>query len=239
MPRPDDGNEPHFIPRKVEQTNQVVVGGFVDDPSIYSPYDFTEICERGFDSRVISRIIVGTLKGHFLDADNIVAEELKSYTWSADYNQTQLRIAMNTHWDSRDAGRVPTLIVKQGPMKVQRTVLGDRTFYDRAAGRQEYMRMAAGTYYVMVMAQSDGFTELLANEVFHLLNAQLTFVRETWPIHQLEVVGMGEVKPAQRGDHLFVSQVGIGFEYEFGWSRCDTELTNLSFQVDVNAQAAE
>lgn len=236
MPRYDDGNEPHFIPQKAEQVDEVIVGGEPDDPSVYSPYNFDEICSDGWSPRVIGKIVMGVLISHFMDAANIRDTWLQEFVWTSDPNTSKIRIAMNTHWDSRQAGQVPSLNVKQGPFKSQQISLGDRNYYSRADQQQNYARHGEGAYSVVVSGKSDGFVIRLATEVFHLFNAQFSFIRETYPLHRLEATGMTGAQPSDRGDHLFIAQVGVGYAYEFGWARCDAAVADRSFNVSVNAQ---
>ena len=225
MPRPYDGNEPHFIPRQVGRDGPAVVlpGDFVHS---YSPYDLDEICEGGIDLRAVGRLMMGLLITHFSDEDNIRYPNVRPYLWHEQPEHSRVRIALNTRWDPANAGQTPTLIVKRGQLQSQAQVLNDFQSRTRKPEKQpvrRYTRMTELQYAVGIYSQADGLQESLTDEVFSALTSQFTFLRRKWPFHGMEVVGVSGVLPAEdRGDHWLKTDIVCSFTYEYKWFECDT-----------------
>lgn len=239
MPRPTDGNEPHFIPRKVDQADEAIIGGPPDDPAVYLPYNFSEICDRGFSQRILGRVLMGTLISHFMDADNIVDPNLSDFVWTSDPDTTGIDIRLNTRWDPRVAGKKPCLTVMRGNAQLLEGSLGDRA-NPTADGLQAYYGQMQGQFAIRVSAQADGVVERLTDEVFYLLVAQLTFLREHWSFHHLRPSTISQPSPDKIGDHLFHVDIGVEYQYEFTWTRCTgVDPQDLLFQVNVDADKEE
>lgn len=228
----DDGNEPHFVPRAVVQNGPAVVYGAGDNGHVHTAYDLADICANGINSRVIGRLIMGTLISHFSAAENIVYDPVKQYIYSDDPAESKIRIALNTTWDDAAAGNTPSIIVARGESgSVQRAI---HDYAGRNADNvRTFMRHMQTNYAVYVSAKGDGALEYLVDEVFFMLHAQFSLLREKLPLHRADVTSISAPQPTQQGDHRFVCAIGMTFVYEFGWAHCPSTATALEYLISV------
>lgn len=193
-----------------------------DTPDGTLPYDWqdiTDLCPSGFSPRLVDVFFQRILRNHFSDPDKIISELLKDLVYSDDPDESGIRIVMNTSFDTRQAGKTPSLVVKRGRQRVQRIAiddLGERG--DGLQGTPHYVRVVQGSHRILVVGSADGFTEELAFEVFTLLTCLSPNIRRDLPFLDFQLTDMSELGILEDlGNRLAVAIESV-YAYEYGWT---------------------
>ena len=185
-----------------------------------------ELCSLGLSPRMLSGVVMRLLKNHFSDPDLILTPNLKQYVFNeADALVSKIRIVKSVHFDPKTAGQSPALIVKRGGLQSTRHSMADRAGATRGRqatddmrGISHHSRFITGGHRIFCVAESDGESEDLAQEVFDVLSFLSPAVIERLPFHDFQVTGLAE----QGALTETATQVGVAvdltYTYEYAWS---------------------
>jgi hypothetical protein len=194
----------------------------IDTPDGTLEFDWQDtaaVCPSGYSPLEVDKLYMNILKNHFSDPDKIMDPYLKDYTYSTISRDNNIRIVMNTDFDSTQPDTFPALVIKRGRQRMQRVVMGDRGEAGTPLqGMPHYVRFMQGSHRVLCLGQTDGHTERLAFEVFTLLNCLSPNIRSDLPMHDFQVSDLSEIGLIDDlGNTLGVAVESI-YTYEYGWT---------------------
>lgn len=184
--------------------------------------DIKTLCSVGLSPRMMSGFIMRILKNHFSDPALILTPNLKQFIYSDDFLASEIRIVKSTFFDPVNSGQFPALVVRRLPFQSQRHSMDDRTSgYDATGdalrGVSRHSRFISGAHRIFCIAEVDGESEDLAQEVFDVLSFLSPAIVERLPFHDFQVTGMGEQGDLSDASALGVP-VDITYAYEYAWS---------------------
>lgn len=212
-----------------------------------SNYDWSDsslYCPQGFSKATLNKFFMRVLKNHFSNADNIFNEELKSFVYSPNPQESKIRIVMNTDFNTFDGARLPAIVVKRGRQRYQRIVMGDRGSGGEpiTEGTQHYARAAQGTHRILTMAVQDGVTELLGDEVDFLFQCLSPVFRSSAiPFHDFQVTDCSELGFVEDLGNQLAVAIECVYVYEYGWTlrQVAPRLRGTNVDLDVTLRVIE
>lgn len=199
--------------------------------------DQTNYCPEGFSNRSVNTLLMGILKSHFFFEENIIQEAIKRFTWNPDPALSNIRIVMNTTWDAAQAGKLPAIVIKRGGQKQQRVVFNDKgeTGDPVYEGTTRHVRFVQGSHRILCMAETDGETESLVEEVNDLLSCVSPVIRSDLPMHDFQVTTLSEVGTLDDVGGSLAAVVEVAYSYEYAWTlkRIGPTLSGTTVGVDA------
>ncbi len=239
MPKRNDGNEQDLRVRPAldaptlsdnpydgdacathgSQTDLNVSAETPDGTLTYNWKDITDTCPAGFSPGEVSKLFIRILKNHFSRPENFIDQRLSQYVYSDNAALSKIRITLNTTFDTKQHETLPTLVVKRGEQKMQRVAMDDFGESGQPMlGLPHFIRFVQGSHRVLCLGATDGFTELLALEVFTLLNCLSPYIRKDLPMHDFQVAGMSEMGVLEELGSTLGVAVESSYTYEYGWT---------------------
>lgn len=206
-------------------------------------YDYSYIvgaCEFGMNNQSMTTLIIRILKSHFSRASNIFNPFLKETIYDSDPTKSKIRIVLNTSWPAgADATSLPALVIKRGPQKVSRIVIGDTgERWQKLQGIYDYTRVQQGSHKILAIAQGDGYMEALAEEAFYVLTCLSPYIRTWFPIFNFEPVGLGEIGFFDSIARTLAVPLEITYAYEYSWTlqHVTPDLTSINTQLATSLE---
>ena len=174
---------------------------------------------------MLSGVIMRLLKNHFSDPSLILYPNLKQYVWSEDSSESKIRIVKSVYFDPKTAGQYPALVVKRMPLKSVRHSMDDKVgtragqqVQDAMQGLEHRSRFINGAHRIFCIAEADGESEDLAQEVFDILSFLSPAIVDSLLFHNFEVTDMGEQGAlTETGTQIGVA-VDVTYTYEYAWT---------------------
>lgn len=182
------------------------------------------MCQLGMTPRVVSGLLIRTLKNHFADPALIMDPKLEQYVWSPDSTKSKIRIIPNANFDAKAAGQFPAIIVARGDLASKRMVMDDRIQFANedpsrnASGVKKYVRFHTTAFTITTIAEALGEAEDLASEVFDTLSYLSPMMVERLPFHDFQVVGMGPVGALTETATQLAVPIHLSTTYEYAWT---------------------
>lgn len=182
------------------------------------------ICRAGMTPRVVTGLLLRTIKNHFADPDLILDPKLQKYVWNQDSTKSKIRIVQNAYFDAKSAGQFPAIIVGRGNLESKRVSMDDKAQSvddPRAmamAGISKYVRFHIVSYTVTCVAENIGEADDLAMEVFDTLSYLSPMMTERLPFHDFQVVGMGALGALTDTGTQLAVPVQLTMAYEYAWT---------------------
>lgn len=184
----------------------------------------SNLCQLGMTPRVVTGLLIRTLKNHFADPALILDPKLQKYIWNQDSTKSKIRIIQNAFFDAKGAGQFPAIIVGRGNLESKRVSMDDKmqqaTNAREAAmtGLQKYIRFHSVAYTITVITENIGETDDLAMEVFDTFSYLSPMMTERLPFHDFQVVGMGAVGALSETGTQLAIPVQLSMVYEYAWT---------------------
>jgi hypothetical protein len=201
------------------------IGATLPTSDLLVLYDWTSIqgiCPKGFDIRSLDKLIFKLVSGHFASADTIINSSLKKYIYTNDPNTTKIRIAYNTRFAPASDERTPAIIIKRLAQAGNRIVIGDRSEERDPSeienGIARYVRQVQGGHRLVAISTVDGEAEALAAECWEFLNCLSPILRRILPLHDFQVMNMGELGIMQDMGNLLGVPIDLAYIYEYAWT---------------------
>lgn len=184
------------------------------------------LCSLGLSPRMLSGVIMRLLKNHFSDPSLILTPNLKQYVYiEGEPLKSKIRIVKSVHFDASIAGQYPALVVKRLPLRSQRHSMGDRAGTQRSMnttddmrGISHHSRFVQGSHRIFCIAETDGESEDLAQEIFDVLSFLSPAIVERLPFHNFEVTDMGEQGALTETATQIGVPVDLTYTYEYAWT---------------------
>jgi hypothetical protein len=183
------------------------------------------LCSLGLSPRMLSGVIMRLLKNHFSDPSLILTPNLEQYVWSEKPLESKIRIVKSVFFDPATAGQYPALVVKRMPLQSQRHSMADKvgtsrgmSSTDAMRGISHHSRFINGAHRIFCIAEADGESEDLAQEVFDVLSFLSPAIVERLPFHNFEVTGMGEQGALTETATQIGVPVDVTYTYEYAWT---------------------
>ena len=186
--------------------------------------EISTLCQVGMTPRVITGLLIRTLKNHFGDASLIMDPKLQQYVWNQDASKSKIRIIPNAQFDAKAAGQFPAVIVARGDLASKRLVMDDRIqFRDEnsarnGAGIKKYVRFHTTSFVITTISEALGEAEDLASEIFDTLSYLSPVMTERLPFHDFQVVGMGAVGALSDVATQLAVPIQLTTTYEYAWT---------------------
>lgn len=182
------------------------------------------ICSAGMTPRVVTGLLLRTLKNHFADPDLILDPKLQKYVWNQDSSKSKIRIIQNAFFDAKSAGQFPAIVVGRGNLESKRVAMDDKAQSTNdpiamaMAGITKYTRFHLVQYTVTCIAENVGEADDLAMEVFDTFSYLSPMMTERLPFHDFQVVGMGALGALTDVGTQLAVPVQLTMAYEYAWT---------------------
>ena len=186
--------------------------------------EIAQLCQLGMTPRVITGLLIRTLKNHFSDPALIMDPKLQQYVWNQDSTKSKIRIIPNANFDAKSAGQLPAIIVARGELASKRVVMDDHVQFPsensarNGAGVKKYLRFHTTSFMVTVISEALGEVEDLASEVFDTLSYLSPMMTERLSFHDFQVVGMGQVGALTEVGTQLAVPIQLSTTYEYAWT---------------------
>ena len=86
----------------------------------------SSISKTGVKPHVVTGALVQICRALFSDPENIVEDAMKRYIWNPDPKFSRILIESMYRYKTEDIQERPAVIVKRGPWKLDKLVIGDQ-----------------------------------------------------------------------------------------------------------------
>lgn len=234
IPLPGEGPDTPGLP-------EIPVPGIPAVPGAGNQYQWDDawpdICRFGIQPQMLNGLLIRFLQGHFARPENIYTPDIRQYTWAPN-TTSKILITTNTGNNLAQANQVPRLIVKRGRQETSRLGIGDRSGQDAQQIRQgtsTYSRITQGTSTIFAVGETDGQTELLAQEVFKAFTWAGPIIMKRLPFHDFQTISLGESMIMSSVADKFGIPIELRYAYEYSWRNTEhaPALSALSFVINT------
>ena len=195
------------------------------------------VCSKSVSSRMITGLIIDTLRRHFSTPEIIINPQLQKYIWN-DTEKTDILIEEATNWNPKNTQLKPALLVKRGALtQAQKLSFGDLAQGD-FRGQRHYGIHWAGSHTVNCLSTLGPEAENLSEEVARELYTYAPIFRHEGNIGKFVVRSIGETTMMEESGQYW--QVPIVVEYEFYeyWSLTPTGVPIRHIDIQINKKSS-
>ena len=182
------------------------------------------ICQVGMTPRVVTGLLIKTLRNHFQDPSLIMDPKLQQYVWNQDSQKSKIRIVQNAQFDAKSGGQFPAVVIGRGNLESKRLAMDDKAQFatesveNSMAGIQKYVRFHMVDFVVTSISETLGEADDLAQEIFDTFSYLSPVMTSQLPFHDFQVVGMGPIGALTETAVMLAVPIHLKVVYEYSWT---------------------